>query len=184
MPVAILALTEMHFVKLSDIKHPSRVDWRGAFLIVAGMSLTVLGIQQSIVWGIATRRTIVSSSWPACCWWPSSSSSATPRTPLIDVRAMAANRAFMIDNISSFLGFGPWLAVFFFGSIYFQVAVHQPPTQAGFSILTMFYSFFIAARIGGGWMDSTALRSRSHSAFCWVRSGWSSGAQELTSSAT
>jgi MFS family permease len=44
-------------------------------------------------------------------------------------------------------------AVFFFGSMYFQVAVGQEPTQASFSILTMFYSFFVAARIGGGWMD-------------------------------
>ena len=37
--------------------------------------------------------------------------------------------------------------------MYFQIAVGQEPTQAGFSILTMFYSFFVAARIGGGWMD-------------------------------
>ena len=66
---------------------------------------------------------------------------------------MVANRPFAVDNLLTFLVFGPWLAVFFFGSVYFQVAVGQEPTQAGFSILTMFYSFFVAARIGGGWMD-------------------------------
>jgi MFS family permease len=66
---------------------------------------------------------------------------------------MTANRPFAIDNILTFLVFGPWLAVFFFGSVYFQVAVHQQPTEAAFSILTMFYSFFVAARIGGRWMD-------------------------------
>ena len=66
---------------------------------------------------------------------------------------MIANRPFAVDNLLTFLVFGPWLAVFFFGSMYFQVAVGQEPTQAGFSILTMFYSFFVAARIGGGWMD-------------------------------
>ena len=66
---------------------------------------------------------------------------------------MAANRPFAVDNILTFLVFGPWLAVFFFGSVYFQVAVQQDPTEAGFSILTMFYSFFVAARIGGRWMD-------------------------------
>src|SRR5213078_3733080 len=49
--------------------------------------------------------------------------------------------------------FFTWLAVFFFGSIYFQVSVGQSPTRAGFSILTMFYSFFIASRIGGGMLD-------------------------------
>src|SRR3954454_22975697 len=36
-PVAILALSELYFVKLSDEKHPAKVDWGGAFLIVAGM---------------------------------------------------------------------------------------------------------------------------------------------------
>jgi MFS family permease len=152
-PVAILALTEMYFVKLSDIKHPARVDWRGAFLIVAGMGLTVLGIQQSIVWGIGDPRTIVSVVLGLLLLAAFVAVERNTEDPLIDVRAMAANRAFAIDNILTFLGFGPWLAVFFFGSIYFQVAVHQPPTQAGFSILTMFYGFFVASRIGGGWMD-------------------------------
>src|SRR5919204_393262 len=66
---------------------------------------------------------------------------------------MAANRPFAVDNVLTLLAFAPWLAVFFFGSFYFQVAVHQQPTEAGFSILTMFYSFFVAARVGGKWMD-------------------------------
>jgi EmrB/QacA subfamily drug resistance transporter len=152
-PVAILALTEMAFVKLSDERHPARVDWRGAFLIVAGMALTVLGIQQSTVWGWGDPRTIGSIVLGVLLLVAFVAAERNAEDPLIDVRAMAANRAFAIDNVLTFLGFGPWLAVFFFGSVYFQVAVHQPPTQAGFSILTMFYGFFVASRIGGGWMD-------------------------------
>ena len=152
-PVAILALTEFDFVKLSDIKRPARVDWRGAFLIVAGMSLTVLGIQQSTEWGWGDPATIGSIVAGVLVLAAFVAVERRTDDPLIDVNAMIANRPFAVDNLLTFLVFGPWLAVFFFGSIYFQVAVGQEPTEAGFSILTMFYSFFVAARIGGGWMD-------------------------------
>ena len=152
-PVAILALTEMYFAKLNDVKNPARIDIRGAVLIVAGMALAVLGIQQSTVWGWGDVRTIGSIVAGVLILIAFVFAERNTEDPLIDIRAMVANRPFAVDNILTFLVFGPWLAVFFFGSVYFQVAVGQDPTEAGFSILTMFYSFFVAARIGGKWMD-------------------------------
>jgi EmrB/QacA subfamily drug resistance transporter len=152
-PVALLALIEMSRIKLDNTKNPARIDWRGAFLIVAGMGLSVLGIQQSTVWGWGDPRTIGSIVLGVLLLVAFVFAERSARDPLIDVRAMAANRPFAVDNILTFFAFGPWLGVFFFGSMYFQVAVHQPPTQAGFSILTMFYTFFVGSRIGGGWMD-------------------------------
>ena len=152
-PVALFALVEFHFAKLNDVKRPSRVDWRGAFLIVVGMSLTVLGIQQSTVWGWDNPATSISIVVGLVVLALFVKVERDTEDPLIDVNAMLANRPFAVDNLLTFLVFGPWLAVFFFGSVYFQVAVGQEPTQAGFSILTMFYSFFVASRIGGGWMD-------------------------------
>jgi MFS family permease len=122
-------------------------------LIVAGMALAVLGIQQSTVWGWGDVRTLGSIIVGVAILIAFVSAERRTENPLIDIRAMAANRPFAVDNILTFLVFGPWLAVFFFGSVYFQVAVQQQPTEAGFSILTMFYSFFVAARIGGRWMD-------------------------------
>jgi EmrB/QacA subfamily drug resistance transporter len=152
-PVAVLALTELHFVKLADVKRPARIDVRGAVLVVAGMGLTVLGIQQSTAWGWGDVRTIGAIVLGVLTLVAFVQVERGTDDPLIDVRAMAANRPFAADNILTFLIFGPWLAVFFFGSVYFQVACHQPPTEAGFSILTMFYPFFAASRIGGAWMD-------------------------------
>jgi EmrB/QacA subfamily drug resistance transporter len=152
-PVALFALVEFHFAKLNDVKRPSRVDWRGAFLIVVGMSLTVLGIQQSTAWGWDNPATSISIVVGLIVLALFVKVERETEDPLIDVNAMLANRPFAVDNLLTFLVFGPWLAVFFFGSVYFQVAVGQEPTQAGFSILTMFYSFFVASRIGGGWMD-------------------------------
>jgi MFS family permease len=152
-PVALLALMEIYFAKLRDVKNPAKIDIRGAALIVVGMALSVLGIQQSTVWGWGDPRTIGSIVVGVLLLVVFVLAERNTEDPLIDVRAMAANRPFAVDNVLTFLVFGPWLAVFFFGSVYFQVAVHQQPTEAGFSILTMFYSFFVAARIGGKWMD-------------------------------
>jgi EmrB/QacA subfamily drug resistance transporter len=157
-PVAILALTEIYFAKLRDVKNPARIDVRGAALIVVGMALAVLGIQQSTVWGWGDARTLGSIIVGVLILVAFVLVERNTEDPLIDIRAMTANRPFAVDNVLTFLIFAPWLAVFFFGSVYFQVAVHQQPTEAGFSILTMFYSFFVAARIGGRWMDKWGVK--------------------------
>jgi MFS family permease len=149
--VAAFALLEFRFAKLPNVKRPAKLDVQGAVLLVTGMGLTVLGIQESTEWGWDSPATIgsivVGLLFVAYERRPDNSN------PLIDVNALIANRPFAIDNLLTMLAFGPWLAVFSFGSLYFQVAVGQEPTQAGFSILTMFYTLFIAARVGGGWMD-------------------------------
>jgi len=69
---------------------------------------------------------------------------------------------------------------FFFGSMYFQIAVGQKPTQAGFSILTMFYSFFVASRIGGGWMDKDGAKKPVSIGFLLGTIGMAVWANKLT----
>ena len=178
-PVAILALTEMYFVKLGDEKRPSTIDWAGTFLIVAGMGLSVLGIQQSTEWGWGDPATIGSIAAGLILLAAFVRVEYRVSNPLIDVRAMVANRPFAIDNLLTFLAFGPWLGVFFFGSVYFQVCAQQPPTQAGFSILTMFYTFFLGARIGGVWMDKHGAKTPVVRGFLLAAIGMVVWAQEL-----
>jgi EmrB/QacA subfamily drug resistance transporter len=179
-PVALLSLTELRFANLNDVRNPSPVDWQGAALIVAGMALTVLGIQQSTAWGWDEPATLGSIVLGLLILLAFVRVELRTQDPLIDVGAMAANRPFAIDNLLTFLVFGPWLAVFFFGSVYFQVAVHQSPTQAGFSILTMFYSFFVASRIGGGWMDRYGAKRPVATGFAVGTVGMVIWAQELS----
>jgi EmrB/QacA subfamily drug resistance transporter len=179
-PVALLALTEMRRVTIADTKHPAPIDIRGAVLIVAGMGLAVLGIQQSTVWGWGSPATIGSIVAGLALLVGFVAVERRAEAPLIDVRAMAANRAFALDNVLTFLIFAPWLAVFFFGSVYFQVAVGQAPTEAGFSILTMFYSFFVASRIGGSWLDSHGAKMPVARGFLIATIGMIVWAQELS----
>ncbi len=186
-PVALLSLFEFRNARLNDIKRPARLDVRGAVLIVVGMALTVLGIQQSTEWGWDSPATLGSivAGIAVLAWF--FVFERRTEDPLIDVNALLANRPFAVDNLLTFLVFAPWLAVFFFGSVYFQVAVGQEPTQAGFSILTMFYSFFVAARVGGAWMDKGGAKKPVSIGFLLGGIGmvvWAGNLSELSSSAT
>ena len=186
-PVALLSLWEFRNARMNDVKHPSKLDVRGAVLIVVGMALTVLGIQQSTEWGWGSPATLGSIIVGILVLAYFFVVERRTEDPLIDVNALLANRPFAIDNLLTFLVFAPWLAVFFFGSVYFQVAVHQEPTQAGFSILTMFYSFFVAARVGGAWMDQGGAKKPVCIGFILGGIGmvvWGGNLSELSQSAT
>src|SRR3954454_8683830 len=57
-PVAIFALVEMRLVDLADVRQPGKIDWRGAFLLVLGLGLLTLGVQQSTSWGWGSPATL------------------------------------------------------------------------------------------------------------------------------
>jgi EmrB/QacA subfamily drug resistance transporter len=152
-PVAIFALAEMRLVSLADVRQPGRIDWRGAFLLVVGLGLTVLGIQESTAWGWGSPATIGSIAVGLVVLVVFCVVEARTDGPIIDVGAMVRNRPFFVDTVVIFLFFSVWIAIFFFGSMYFQIAVGQPPSRAGFSILTVFYPFFATSRIGGVMLD-------------------------------
>jgi EmrB/QacA subfamily drug resistance transporter len=186
-PVALLSLWEFRNARLNDIKRPAKLDVQGAILIVVGMALTVLGIQQSTEWGWGSPATIGSIVVGLLVLAYFVVVERRTEDPLIDVNALIANRPFAVDNLLTFLVFAPWLAVFFFGSVYFQVAVHQEPTQAGYSILTMFYSFFVAARVGGAWFDQSGAKKPVSIGFLLGGIGmvvWGGNLSELSQSAT
>ena len=147
-PVALLSLTEFAFVKLKDVKHPARIDWGGAALLVAGMGLTVLGLQESSTWGWGSLATIGSIIAGIVILGLFVVYERRAESPLISIQAFIDNRPFAVDNVLTLFLFFTWLAVFFFGSIYFQVSVGQEPTQAGFSILTMFLGTIVLGALG------------------------------------
>jgi EmrB/QacA subfamily drug resistance transporter len=152
-PVALLSLVEMRLVKLPDVTQPARLDWLGAFLLVIGMALTTLGIQESNAWGWGSIATLGSIVVGLAVLVVFVVVELRTESPLIDVRGMWRNRPFLVDNAVLLLFFTVWIAIFFFGSEYFQISVGQSPARAGFSILTVFYSFFAGSRIGGVMMD-------------------------------
>ncbi len=185
--VAAFSLFEFGRTDLPNVKRPQRIDVRGATLLVIGMGLTVLGVQQSTEWGWGSPATLGSIIVGLIVLALFVRAERGLESPLIDVDELISNRPFAIDNVLTFLAFGPWLAVFFFGSTYFQVAVGQEPTRAGFSILTMFYSFFVASRVGGGWYDKAGAKKPVTLGFALAAAGmivWGGELSELSHSAT
>jgi EmrB/QacA subfamily drug resistance transporter len=186
-PVAIFALSEMARASIPDVKHPAKIDLAGTFLIVAGMGLAVLGIQQSTVWGWGSFATLGSIAAGLVLLAVLVVVELRADEPLIDVRSMARNRAFSVDNAVIFLFFTAWLAIFLFGSMYFQISAGQPPSQAGFSILTVFYPFFVTSRIGGVLMDKVGSKLPVVLGLAATAAGlalWAYELPELTHSAT
>src|ERR1700742_2649776 len=138
-PVALLSLWEVRNARLNDVKRPAKLDGAGAVLLVVGMALTVLGIQQSTEWGWGSPATLGSIIVGILVLAYFLVVERKTEDPLIDVNALLANRPFAIDNLLTFLVFAPWLAVFFFGSVFFHGALHPAPHQAGAPVLPMFY---------------------------------------------
>jgi EmrB/QacA subfamily drug resistance transporter len=157
-PVALISLFEMRVIKLRDVTQPARIDVRGAVLLVFGLGLTTLGIQQSTAWGWGSPATIGSILAGLAVLALFVAVELRTEQPLINVRGIVQNRPFLVDNVVLFLFFTIWIAIFFFGSMYFQISVGQSPARAGFSILTVFYPFFITSRIGGVWLDKVGAK--------------------------
>src|ERR1700709_2349766 len=59
-PVALIALFLTWKAKPAENPHESKIDYKGAVLVSAGMGLLVLGLQQSAVWGWGDVKTWIS----------------------------------------------------------------------------------------------------------------------------
>jgi MFS family permease len=121
-PVAVIALVLTARAKPSDERHPAPLDFRGAVLISGGMGLAVLGLQQSSVWGWdepATWGCIVAGTALLIAFV--AYELHVPQ-PLIRVRIFA-DRGFAVDNAILFLLSMAFVPLFFFASLYAQLAL-------------------------------------------------------------
>ncbi len=156
-PVAIIAIVLTLISKPREEKDPSPIDVRGALLVIAGMSLSVLGLQQAGVWGWNSAAT-----W-ACLITGVALLAAFARhtwradEPLVPMR-LFANRGFSVDNVVLFLLSACFVPLFFFASLYAQIALGDSATQAGLFLVVFFGGFIVGAQIGGRILDSRGAR--------------------------
>jgi EmrB/QacA subfamily drug resistance transporter len=151
-PVAIIAIILTFAAKVQTEARPAKMDWLGAGLIVAGMGLSVLGLQQAQSWGW-------SSPWTWTCIVAGFALlvvfvlvETRTRVPLIKVRIFK-DRAFTIDNAVLFFAMMAFVPLFFFASVYSQVSLGLDAGGAGLYLLIFFAGFVVAAQIGGRMLD-------------------------------
>jgi EmrB/QacA subfamily drug resistance transporter len=156
-PIALIALVLIAISRPANEFRPARMDVRGLVLIVAGVGLSVFGLQQSSLWGWGDP--VVEACIVAGAMLLLAFVAVERRTesPLVNVRIFA-DRAFTVDNVILAIAMMVFIPVFFFASIYGQVALAEKPTKASLLILWFFLGYVACAQIGGRMLDRGGAR--------------------------
>jgi EmrB/QacA subfamily drug resistance transporter len=156
-PVALIALFLIWRSRPEEQRHPTKLDYRGTVLITGAMGLTVLGLQQSAVWGWGSAATwvcIVAGLllMVAFVAWELRTPSPLLRLTIFRDRGFATENAVLALMSVVFVPF------FFFASVYAQVSLGETSSKAGIYIMYFFLGFVVMAQIGGRILDKRGAR--------------------------
>jgi MFS family permease len=147
-PIALIALALIAVSRPANESRPARMDVRGLVLIVAGVGLSVFGLQQSSQWGWGDPAVEACIAAGAVLLLVFVAVERRTESPLVNVRIFA-DRAFAVDNLVLAIAMMVFIPVFFFASIYGQVALAEKPTTASLLILWFFLGYVACAQLGG-----------------------------------
>jgi EmrB/QacA subfamily drug resistance transporter len=157
-PVAIIALILTSLAKPAEERRPAPLDWPGVGLIAAGMGLSVLGLQQSSAWGWgdpATWGCIVAGLLLLAAFVRRELHVGNPLMRLQVFR----DRGFAADNAVLFLLMIVFVPLFFFSSLYAQIALGDDASGAGLYLLVFFGGFAAGSQWGGRILDARGARA-------------------------
>ena len=157
-PVAIIALILTARAKIPDDRRPAPMDWTGTVLVAVGMGLSVLGLQQSSVWGWDDPLT-----WSCIVVGVAVLGAFVLRQtrvehPLMRVQIFR-DRGFAADNAVLFLLMIAFVPLFFFSSLYAQIALGDDASGAGLYLLVWFGGFALGSQWGGRILDARGARA-------------------------
>jgi EmrB/QacA subfamily drug resistance transporter len=156
-PVAIIALVLTAIARPQTETRPGRLDWRGLVLIAGGVGLAIFGLQQTQVWGWGNATTITCMAAGVILLIVFGVAELRERQPLINMR-MFQIRAFLVENIVLFTAMMVFIPIFFFASIYAQVALGYSSSSAGLYLLCFFAGFAPGVQIGGRRLDKSGAK--------------------------
>ncbi|HEU5253107.1 MAG TPA: MFS transporter [Solirubrobacterales bacterium] len=157
-PVAIIALVLIWKSKPADEKHPAPIDYTGTALITLGMGFTVLGLQQSSVWGWDSPATWACIAGGLVILASFVRYELRIENPLLRLEVFK-DRAFAVDNVILFLLMIPFVPLFFFASMYAQISLGESASETGLYLLIFFAGFAVASQRGGQLLDKVGARS-------------------------
>ncbi|MCB0870044.1 MAG: MFS transporter [Solirubrobacterales bacterium] len=152
-PIAIISLILIYLSKPENKKTPQPLDIKGAVIIALGMGLSVLGFQQSATWGWDNPLTwacVVAGIIILVLFWAFEN---RQKYPLMRV-SIFKERAFLADNVVLFFLSIAFVPLFFFASMYSQIALGWEASDAGIFLLVFFGGFVVGAQWGGKILDS------------------------------
>jgi EmrB/QacA subfamily drug resistance transporter len=156
-PVAIIALVLIALSKPGNEHRPAPIDYRGLALIVGGVGLSVFGFQQSALWGWGNPAIEVCIAAGVVLLVVFYLVELHTEAPLMNVRIFR-NQTFLVENIILGIAMMAFIPVFFFASLYGQIALGEKATTSSLLILYFFLGFVSAAQIGGRMLDRIGAR--------------------------
>lgn len=156
-PVAVIAIVLTLMARIRNRPRPEPVDWPGAALVAVGMGLSVLGLQQASSWGWGSPATWLCVGGGLLVLALFVVVELRGEDPLITMRVFT-DRAFSVDNAVLFFAMMSFVPVFFFASVYAQVALSSSPQEAGLYLLVFFAGFAPGSQIGGRMLDRRGAR--------------------------
>lgn len=152
-PIAIIALVLIWKSKPDDLKNPQPIDIRGAVLVALGMALSVLGFQQAAIWGWDSPLTWICIVGGILVLVGFYAFENRQKLPLIRV-AIMRQRAFAADCLVLFFLSIAFVPLFFFASMYSQIALGWEASESGLYLLVFFGGFMVGSQWGGRILDS------------------------------
>ena len=149
LPIGAVALFVINRVlQLDHVARRSKVDVLGALLIVTGVSLFLVGVQDA---GTAAKLTATSMLFgvvgvvliAAFIWWESRA--AEPIIPL----ALFRNRVFTVANVLGFITGSVMFGALLFLPLYFQTVRLISPTLSGLRLLPMLAGMLLTSISSG-----------------------------------
>lgn len=157
LPVAVIAIVLTLIARPTDTFRKGKLDIPGLVLIVSGMGLSVLGLQQASSWGWGSPATWGSIVAGLALLVLFSLYELRAANPLIRMRIFAV-RAFFVENVVLFITMVVFVPVFFFASMYAQVSLGYTASNAGLYLLTFFAGFAPASQWGGRLLDKVGAK--------------------------
>ncbi|KOY56843.1 MFS transporter [Streptomyces sp. XY332] len=156
-PVAVVALVLTALARIPDARRRERLDVPGAVLVATGMGLSVLGIQQSSVWGWTSPATWACIIGGLVVLVVFCRYELRTDEPLIKLRIFR-DRAFAADTLVLFFSMLAFVPVLYFASVYAQISLSSSPHQAALYVLYFFVGFGLSAQWGGRILDKHGAR--------------------------
>jgi EmrB/QacA subfamily drug resistance transporter len=156
-PVALISLFLIWKSKPEDEKHPAELDYNGTALITLGMGLSVLGLQQSSIWGWGDVKTGACIALGLAILAAFVIYELRVANPLLRL-TIFKDKAFAVDNIVLFLLMIPFVPLFFFASMYAQISLGESASETGLYLLIFFGGFAAASQWGGKMLDKIGAR--------------------------
>lgn len=161
-PIAAIGLALTFKAKVPNDRVDASIDWIGAVLIAAGMGLSVVGFQQASTWGWESLPTLGCIIGGAILIGLFIEFERHQKTPLLRL-SFFTNRVFAAQNAILLLASAAFVPVFFFASMYAQIALGWNSSNAGLYLLVFFAGFAPGVQVGGRMLD----KGRARPAVIW-----------------